>query len=81
MDEGILYAIDMSNKKILLQATGEIVRQVFLIGKDVFSRKSESAIANVGLSVTETPQTPIIAPISHQAYQPLSLTTIEPIDH
>ena len=70
MDEGILYAIDMSNKKILLQATGDIVRQVFLIGKDVFSRKSESAIANVGLSVTETPQTLGIISISQiSAYQ------------
>ena len=36
---------------------------------------------SICLSVTETPQPLIIAPISHQAYQPSSLSTIQPIDH
>ena len=32
-------------------------------------------------SVTETPLPLRIAPIDHQTYQPLSLLTIEPINH
>ena len=55
----------------------------------VSSCKSNSRIANVPLSVcpsvcqsvTKTPQPIRIAPNNHQAYQPLSLSTIEPIDH
>ena len=70
MDEGINYACDKSSKNILLQATVEVVRQVFYIGKDVFRCKSNSAIANVRLSVTETPQPLGIMPISQiSAYQ------------
>ena len=59
----------------------------------VFSRESDSIIANVRLSVspsvclsvclsvTKTPQPLRFAPINHQAYQPLSLSTIDPSDH
>ena len=36
---------------------------------------------SVCLSVTKTPQPLRIALINHQAYQPSSLSTIEPIDH
>ena len=36
---------------------------------------------SVRLSVTNTPQRLRIAPIDHRAYQPSSLSTIEPIDH
>ena len=36
---------------------------------------------SVCLSVKKTPQPLRIAPINHQAYQPSSLLTIEPIDH
>ena len=71
MDEGINYACDKSSKNILLQATVEVVRQVFYIGKDVFRCKSNSAIANVRLSVTDTPQPLGIIPISQ----------IQPIRH
>ena len=43
--------------------------------KPVFRCKSNSTIANVHLSVTETPQPLRIKPINHQAYWPLSLST------
>ena len=54
----------------------------------IFSRESESTIANVCPSVSLSPK-PLslselllstIEPINHQAYQPLSLSTIKPID-
>ena len=55
----------------------------------IFSRESDSRIANVCLSVclsvcqsvTKTPKPLKIAPIDHQAYQPSGLSTIEPTDH
>ena len=47
----------------------------------VFSRKSDSTIANVCLSVTETTQPLRIAPIDHWTYWPSSLLTIKPINH
>ena len=56
-----------------------------ILNNVVFSPKSDSRIANfcssVCPSVTKTPQPLRIAPIGHRAYQPLSLSTIEPIDH
>ena len=58
--------------------------QIWLLNP-FFSCESDSRIANVRLSVclsvTETPQPLRIAPVGHRAYQPLSLSTIEPIDH
>ena len=45
--------------------------------KQLYDRKCPSVCP----SVTETPQPLRIAPIGHRAYQPLSLLTIEPIDH
>ena len=51
----------------------------------IFNHKSNSRITNVFLSVclsvTETTQPLRFAPIVHQAYLPLSLSTIEPINH
>ena len=51
----------------------------------IFSRESNSTIANVRLSVClsviKTPQSLRIAPIYHWVYRPLSLSTIEPINH
>ena len=60
---------------------------------DLFSRKSDSTIANVRLSVChknpsdsqncsyQPSSLSPIEPINHRAYRPSSLSTIEPIDH
>ena len=51
----------------------------------IFSRESDSTIANVRpsvcLSVTKTPQPLRITPTNHRGYRPSSLLTVKPIDH
>ena len=51
------------------------VRNIFSVAKATLESQM-----SVCTSVTETPQPLRIAPIGHQAYQPLSLSTIKPID-
>ena len=59
-----------------------------MLNNNIFSRESDSRIANVRLSLRLL-QKPLslpklllstIKPIDHQAYQPLSLLTIKPIN-
>ena len=59
---------------------------VFICGSEFSVAKATlelqmSVCQSVCPSVTKTPQPLRIAPIGHQAYRPLSLWTIEPINH
>ena len=56
-------------------ATKKYAYLMLLILLFSFTHESYSTIANVCLSVTETPQPLRIAPIDHRAYQPSSLST------